>query len=156
MRQYPESFDEVKPAGQIRRLGALLYDFMITVALWMLIGGIAVAINQGESTDVSSPAMLQSVLFILTYLFFGFFWTRNGQTLGMQAWRLRIQTPEGMVLTWWQALLRYISACLSIGTLGLGYLWMFIDRDGLSLHDRLSGTYVVELPPRNKKKSKKK
>ncbi|MCV6588358.1 MAG: RDD family protein [Marinobacterium sp.] len=152
MRQFPESFDQTRPATPVRRLGALLYDFMITVALWMLIGAIAVAFNQGESTDVEKPALLQSVLLILTYLFFAFFWTRNGQTLGLQAWRLRVQTPEGAALSWWQALLRYISAMLSWGTLGLGYLWMFIDRDGLSLHDRLSGTCVVELPKKDRKK----
>lgn len=153
MRQFPESFDEIKTAGPMRRLGALLYDFMLTVTIWMLVGGIAVALNKGESTDVSHPAMLQTALFIVTYLFFAFFWTRSGQTLGMMAWRVRVQTPEGMALTWWQALTRYLSACLSIGTLGLGYLWMFIDRDGLSLHDRLSGTCIVELP-RHKKKAK--
>jgi len=151
VRQFPESFDEVQPAGPLRRLGALLYDFMIIVAIWMMIGAIAVAINQGESTDVSRPAVLQTVLFIITYLFFAFCWTRSGQTLGMMAWRLRVQTPEGMALTWWQALTRYLAACLSLATLGLGYLWMFIDRDGLSLHDRLSSTCIVQLPAKKKK-----
>ena len=152
MRQYPESFDEIKPAGPLRRLGALLYDFMITVALWMVIGALAVSVNGGEATDPTRPALLQTILLIITFVFFAFFWTRNGQTLGLQAWRLRVQTPEGQSLNWWQALLRFMAAGLSIAALGLGYLWMFIDRDGLSLHDRLSGTCVVELPKQKRKK----
>ncbi len=152
MRQFPESFDEIKPAGPLRRLGALLYDFMLTAALWMVVGAIAVGLNGGEATDPSRPALLQSILFIITFMFFAFFWTRNGQTLGLLAWRLRVQTPEGLALSWWQALLRFMAAGLSIAALGLGYLWMFVDRDGLSLHDRLSGTCVVELPKQKRKK----
>lgn len=154
MRQFPESFEDIKPATPIKRLGALLYDFMLTVALWMVIGGIAVALNRGEATSSSETALLQSALLVITYFFFAFFWTRSGQTLGLMAWRLRVQTPEGMHLTWSQALMRFIAASLSFATLGLGYVWMFFDRDGLSLHDRLSGTCVVQLPKPAKKRKK--
>ena len=41
-------------------------------------------------------------------------------------------------------------ACVSLAALGLGYFWIWIDRERLAWHDRWSGTRVVVLP---KKKS---
>lgn len=146
-RQFPESFDQLKAASPIKRLISLIYDFLIMLSVWFLIGGIAVAINRGEAVTGS---LLQVAMFIISYLFLAFFWTRGGQTLGMQSWRLRVQTAEGYSLTASQALKRYLAAILSIATFGLGYLWMFIDKEGLSWHDRLSGSCIVELPKKKK------
>ncbi|WP_372831448.1 RDD family protein [Pontibacterium sp.] len=152
-RRFPETFDQVKTASPFKRLGALLYDFMIIVALWMIIGFVAVAINHGEAQ--TSP-MFHSLLFIITFCFFAFFWTRNGQTLGMLAWRLRVQTPEGEHLTLTQALIRFIVAGISIAPAGLGYLWMFFNKEKMAWHDLASKTCVVELPKPSKKAKAKK
>ncbi|MBY4678986.1 RDD family protein [Marinobacterium arenosum] len=151
-RAFPERFDQVSQASPVKRLAALLYDSMLTVALWMVIGAIAVALNQGEA--VGGP-LFQSVLFILTYLFFAYFWNRSGQTLGLLAWRLRVQSVEGEHLTYSKALVRFLAAGLSLGCFGLGYLWMFVDRNRLSWHDRLSGSCVVQLPKADKKAAKR-
>lgn len=153
-RQFPETFDTVKTASPIKRLGALLYDFMLTVALWMVIGFIAVAINSGEA---QTGPLFSSLLFLVTFCFFAFFWTRSGQTLGMLAWRLRVQTPEGEQISLTQALIRFLVAGISIGCFGLGYLWMFFNREKLSWQDLASKTCVVELPkPAKQSKSAKK
>jgi uncharacterized RDD family membrane protein YckC len=81
-------------------------------------------------------------------LFFCVFWTRSGQTLGMLAWRLRVERSDGATLTWRDALLRLAGACVSLAALGLGYFWIWIDRDRLTWHDRWSGTRVVVVPKR--------
>ncbi len=81
-------------------------------------------------------------------LFFGWFWTRSGQTLGMQAWRLRVQQPDGSPISWRQALVRMGGAVLSALCLGAGYWWLLFDRERRTWHDRLSGTRVVLLPKR--------
>ena len=92
---------------------------------------------------------LQAAITATTVLFFGWFWTRSGQTLGMQAWRLRVQQPDGSAIGWRQALIRMGGAVLSGLCLGAGYWWALFDRDRCTWHDRLSGTRVVLLPKRD-------
>ncbi|WP_151702850.1 RDD family protein [Nitrincola alkalilacustris] len=142
--------DEIRtsPAGLGRRLMAMFYDLLLILSIWMIIGFIAVAINDGEA--VEGPIM-KATLFSATFLFFGFFWTRNGQTLGMQAWRLRVQTMDGRRLSWWKALLRYMLAIPSLLVFGLGYFWMLFGDERLTWHDRLSDTCVVLLPKLERK-----
>ncbi|MGB5613384.1 MAG: RDD family protein, partial [Sedimenticolaceae bacterium] len=77
--------------------------------------------------------------------FFSWFWTHGGQTLGMRAWRLKLLDSEGDPVTLKLSLIRLGAALLSALPLGLGYLWVLIDRDGLAWHDRLSRTRLVVL-----------
>ena len=79
-------------------------------------------------------------------LFFGWFWTWRGQTLGMLRGACACERNDGVALTWRDALMRLAGACVSLLPLGLGYFWIWIDRDRLAWHDRWSGTRVVVLP----------
>ncbi|RDE25006.1 RDD family protein [Motiliproteus coralliicola] len=135
-------------ASLIKRLGAMLYDSLLLAALWMVVGAVGVALNNGEA--VKGP-VFNSALFLVTFLFFMIFWTRSGQTLGMLAWRIRIQTPEGQAISGLQALIRFFSAGLSLLCLGAGYWWMLFDKQGLTWHDRYSESRVVQLPKPKKK-----
>lgn len=135
------------PAPLWRRLAAMLYDSLLIAALWMLVGGLGVALNGGEA--VGGP-LFKSLLFLVTFGFFAFFWTRNGQTLGMMAWRLRVESHQGGGMSAFQALLRFFTAALSLACLGLGYWWMLWDRECRTWHDRYSETRVVLLPKKKK------
>lgn len=147
VRKFPEDPKTLPPASLLRRLGAMLYDSLLIIAIWMLIGGIAVALNDGKA--VQGP-FFSSTLFLVTYLFFAGFWTRSGQTLGMQAWRIRIQTEDGCSIGLMQSLIRFFMAMASMLCAGLGYWWMLIDKDKLTWHDRYSETRTVQLPARKK------
>jgi len=154
-RPFREEFSDVRPATLIRRLLAMIYDALLVIAIWMVVGGIAVALNDGEaispqSNTPAAVALFHSTLFCVTFLFFGFFWTRNGQTLGMLAWRLRVQTLEGGRLSWSKALVRFICAIPSVGLLGIGLFWMLFTDERLSLHDRWSDSCIVQLPKRTR------
>ncbi|GAA0795184.1 RDD family protein [Marinobacterium sediminicola] len=159
-RPFKQEFAQITPASFIKRLMAMVYDSLLLLALWMVIGAVSVGINGGEAISIESSsrttvALFNSALFCATFLFFGFFWTRNGQTLGMLAWRLRVQTMAGGRLSWGQALMRFLLAIPSLGLFGIGFLWMLLTDERLSLHDRWSGSCVVQLPkPEKKKKAK--
>ena len=64
----------------------------------------------------------------------------------MLTWRLRVQQRNGAPLTVWQAVLRYMTAIPSLALGGIGFFWMLVDREKLTLYDRLSGTRLVVLP----------
>lgn len=149
MRKRFADLDQTWPAGLGRRLGAMIYDALILMAIWMLLGFVAVAINGGEAN--TSP-LFHSVLFVATFAFFAFFWMRGGMTLGMQAWRLRVETPEGLSLTLPQCLMRFLVAGLSFAALGLGYWWVLIDGERRGWSDIASGSRVVVVPKSGKNK----
>lgn len=144
-RQFPNQ-QWTQPANLTRRLGALLYDFLIIVALWMFAGFARLPFVEADAmTDSAGPAF-QSALFILTFGFFAFFWLRTGQTLGMQAWRIRVQNENGTAMSPTQALMRFLCASISIASLGLGYIWMLFSKNKVTWHDQFSDTVVVYVP----------
>ena len=94
--------------------------------------------------DVQQSSIFYSVLIYTWNLawvsyFFVFFWTRSGQTLGMKAWRLRVQNLDGSLINKMTAVKRLLPTLL-----GLGNLTVIFDRKNkLSLQDRLTNTEVV-------------
>ena len=130
-------------ASLVKRLLAMMYDSLLIMAVWMLVGYVFIAFNDGEA--VSGP-LFNSTVFLVTFLFFALFWTRSGQTLGMLAWRLRIESDQGQPLSARQALLRFMGALFSALAFGLGYWWIIFDSNKLGWHDRWSNSRVVQPP----------
>ena len=141
----PRSYDQSNTASAslLRRLGAILYDTFIVIALCFAVTAIWLYF---VDTEYAAGAAFQSTLFITIFGFFGLFWTRTGQTIGMMAWRIRIQSSEGTSISWMQALIRFMCATFSAGAFGLGYLWMLVNNEKLTLQDKISNTVVVYLP----------
>lgn len=44
--------------------------------------------------------------------FYGVFWRKAGQTLGMQTWRLKTMNRDGSLLSWGKAVKRILAACV--------------------------------------------
>ena len=90
--------------------------------------------------------MVQLIAVVTVMGFFCSFWLKSGQTLGMQAWRIKLASFSGARATPRQAVVRCFGALLSFACFGLGYLWCLVDRNGRYWHDYLSGTELVLLP----------
>jgi uncharacterized RDD family membrane protein YckC len=135
------------PAGLMRRLGAVLYDTLVVIALWLVTLFPLVAV----SNDSVGGATVQSLLFVEAFAFFAYFWVARGQTLGMLAWRLQLVSTQppysdsGITLK--QALLRFVGGLASLATLGLGHLWILFDGEKRAWPDMFSHTRVLHIPP---------
>jgi uncharacterized RDD family membrane protein YckC len=142
----------VERAGLLRRLGAMLYDGLLLLAVLMVATALFLPLTGGEAVDPARNPVLEwvyrAVLLLLIVGFFGFFWTRRGQTLGMASWRLRVEREDGGLLTWTDTLRRLGWGLLSLLPCGLGFVWVLVDPQQRAWHDRLSGTRVVVLPKR--------
>ena len=125
-----------------RRLGAMVYDSMIVVAIWMATIFLLVTISRSEITGF----WLQSLLFLEVFFFFLYFWRAEGQTVGMMAWRMRVLSDDGNLISISQATMRFAGAILAIGCFGLGYLWALVDPLGRSWPDLMSGSHIVVEP----------
>ena len=138
------------PAGLLRRLGALLYDSLLLGAVLMIATALFLPLTGGEAiTSAGDPLLAwtyRGVLAGLVVLFYGSFWTRSGQTLGLASWRLRLEREDGGVLTWGDTLRRLAAAVVSLLAAGLGWIWIVVDPGKRAWHDRLSHTRVVVVP----------
>ena len=157
--QAPQHIEHFPRAGFRRRFGAWVYDFLLAAAVYMVMGAVGFGIfgiffnqgwidNQGyqHAIELQQASFLYSLLIytwniVWVCFFFVYFWSRSGQTLGMRAWRLKVQNQDGSLITKKTATKRLLPTLL-----GLGNLTVIFDRKHkLSLQDRLTDTEVVVL-----------
>ena len=152
MESYPR-------AGFRRRLGSYVYDFLLSIAVYMFSGAIAFVIfallfaqgtidNQGfdHAIDLKSSSVLYESLITGWALFwvgffFVFFWAKSGQTIGMRAWRLRVQNFDGSKISKKTGVKRLLFTLLGLGNLAV----IFDRKSKLSLQDRFTDTEIVVL-----------
>jgi hypothetical protein len=92
----------------------MFYDLFLIIPLLMLTSALLIAIHGPTDNAVvrSVPAWQQ---WIVTYLalvgFFGLFWRQKGQTLGMQAWRVKLVSRLDNARVPWTHVFIRISHC---------------------------------------------
>ncbi len=137
-----------------RRMLALVYDSLPTLAMWLfvavpfVVGHSVVTGNVRKNIEPFSALhwLLVLTCWAVTGLYATASWRRGGQTLGMRPWRLRVVPVDGATPTRAALWRRYAVATLSLLAGGLGFWWAWIDRDRLTWHDRAAGTRVVRVP----------
>jgi uncharacterized RDD family membrane protein YckC len=154
----PDDLAACPAPGLLRRLGAMVYDGLLVLAIVLTTTGLlnvfaprpeipegAASVSIEDMQTVSGP-LLSGLLFVEIFAFFAFFWVRHGRTLGMQAWRLRVVAPDGHRIGLDTALKRFIAAIPALGLFGLGYLWVWIDPQRRAWTDLLSGSRTIVVP----------
>jgi uncharacterized RDD family membrane protein YckC len=131
-------------AGPLSRLAAGCYDLLILTGVLVSTSFVVIAARGGIAVPVGNP-VFQGFLAAQVAAYFIGFWARGGQTPGMRAWRLRVQTVDGNTPSPAVAAVRFGAALLAAAPAGLGFLWMLVDADNRTWHDRLSGTRIVRL-----------
>ncbi len=124
-----------------------------------LVMGVRILLGLGPADDGTvqlDANLVRLVALFTTMVFFSWFWLKNGQTLGMQAWRIKLVDFDGAQPKAGRIAIRCLGALLSAACLGLGYLWSLLDSKGRYWHDYLSGTELVLLPKKNTSGDEKK
>ncbi|PWI33777.1 hypothetical protein DI392_08410 [Vibrio albus] len=145
-------------AGLGSRLYALIYDGILVLALEFFAAGIVVAILKalvaaglmtyapysGASDLLGGHPILRNLYTLylggIWISFFVYFWTTTGQTPGMRARKLRLQNPDGSLVSITQALIR-----IGTSAFGLSNLSSPFDRQKRGFHDVWAKTDVVVL-----------
>jgi uncharacterized RDD family membrane protein YckC len=157
----------------------MFYDLFLIIPLVLLTSALLIAIHGPTDNAVvrSVPAWQQ---WIVTYLalvgFFGLFWRQKGQTLGMQAWRVKLVSRlDNARVPWTHVFIRISTAAapvilsllpflyfninnasvlvyvIAAIIAGMGFFWRWGNTERLYLHDQLSSTELRLAPPRTKK-----
>ena len=124
------------------KIKAFLTDmFMIMMPLAYLV---TYVIMNGKE-DMQSSLIARNSLWIVYGIIMILFWSTKGQTPGYKAYNLKVidaNTKEKP--SFLKSFLRYIFFVIS-STIIIGELIAFFRKDKKTLHDLLSGTYVIEL-----------
>jgi uncharacterized RDD family membrane protein YckC len=156
-----------------RRLVSMVYECLLGFAVLFLPFLIFEMITGARHTPLIEH-MRQVLAFVVLGLYFIHQWSRDGQTLAMKTWRLKLvrsghahvspKTAAVRYLLSWMWVLPALVVSLALdlhrwqalGAVGAGVLlWSltaFLDKDRQFLHDKLSGTRLVQLPAPEKKK----
>lgn len=144
--------------GILRRVASAFYDLMLCLALLMVLTllyqqGALRMIYGSDTLQAMSDAgtldrdpFLSMLIIIAIYGFFSLFYTLRGQTLGMQAWRMRVEQLDGTSITWRQAINRVSISLVSWLCGGLGIWWAIWDKQSRTWADIVSGTRTIVLP----------
>jgi uncharacterized RDD family membrane protein YckC len=173
----PTSYLRSLPAPTIKRRIALnLYEMLVlfgVLALTFLVPHLTI----GVLFEVTAPStILMAHLYLVLAFYFMWYWTKTGQTLAMQTWRIQLVSEDGSIMKRSQALMRFaigslwlipaalllfinikMNPSVSMGasvsiiffsiTLFLWPLSAVLDRKNCqSIPDRWSGTRLVQLP----------
>ena len=155
--------------GLARRLACFVYEGVLLFGVVMAAGLVYGVVTQQRHALVGAFG-LRVFLFLVLGAYFVWFWTRSGQTLAMQTWRIRLVTRDGRPVTRLRALCRYLLAwlwfapalvalelaglqgalpafgALVAGALAYGALaWLHPDRQ--YWHDAACGTRLVTWSP---------
>lgn len=155
----------MKRIGLIKRLLVIVYDGLLlcsvlffTSALWMLLFNLAApssfyidpsqldAHKLASFTSFAKAIAFSIVLvniLIVSFVFYGWFWTHGGQTLGMRAWKLYLTRPDGKFIDWPLAAKRYVLALLSWACAGMGFLWILVHPQRKAWHDIFTDTQII-------------
>lgn len=120
------------PRGSfLERLAALVLDLILVGIL----GGAVLDLHDREGAFI-----------ILALTYHVIFWAWKGTTIGGVICQLRLVRVDGRPLEVTDAIVRALTGVLSMGALGLGFLWILRDEQRQSWHDMVAGTLVVKTP----------
>ncbi|MEW4983197.1 MAG: RDD family protein [Cycloclasticus sp.] len=127
------------PPNIFKRLAVIVYDLLLLIAV-LFLATLVLLPFQDENLFQPNSWQYSVYLLVVSFLFYGWFWTKSGQTLGLVAWKLQVADEDGRNINWQQALVRFIVAIFSWGIFGLGILWILVNKDRLTWHDIASNS----------------
>ena len=130
------------PCGFFRRLAIIVYDFAIVISLLMLATMLAMLAGFGGRTAMKDP-FYTAYLLAIWFLYLSWCWHKGGMTVGMRAWRVRIEDENGNRPGWGKSTTRFLASLVSAAAAGAGFFWSLGDSRKRTWHDILSRTRLV-------------
>ena len=134
--------DDIVPCGLLRRLAIMLYDALVILALLIIAAALAMVVGFDSATALKDWGYTMYLLTVW-FLYLAWCWRKGGMTVGMRAWRVRIQNEGGDLPGWGQCLVRFVTSFLSAAIAGAGFIWSLFEDRKRCWHDILSRTRLL-------------
>ena len=136
----------MKDAGFFKRVFSLIYDSLAVIGIMLSLSLLLVLVNGGTTEENKFASLIQFL--IITFsgpCFYTYFWlSNNGQTLGMQAWKIQlVSNNNGLSVK--DCLYRCFISVISFLIFGIGYFLILFRKDNKSLSDLLTKTQIIDL-----------
>lgn len=153
----------------LKRLLAAIYDSFLILATVFFATALTLPFTKGEIAAENKIYMSFYLLFVI-YIFYGWFWTHGGQTLGMRVWKQKLVQLDGKPVNWKQCFIRFITGLPAwlLFLIGLifsiktdiaeslinipgwllavaGFVWVLFDNRSNNWRDNLSGTHIINV-----------
>jgi len=153
--------------SRLRRFACMMYEGVLLFAVVFLAAYLFDTLTQSRHA-LTLRAGRQAVLFAAIGLYFVLCWRLGGQTLAMKTWHIRLTSMDGARPGLGRLIARYaLSWLLPLAGAGviaaaarglawpsvymlivvtpfLNFVWSWLDRDAVFLHDRLLGTRLTD------------
>ena len=132
-------------AGFFIRIFSLVYDSLAILGIIFSLTLLLVMVNGGRPVTGEIADFIQLLITVLSGpVFYSYFWlANNGQTLGMQAWKIKLISEEKLSLR--ICLLRCAFSTFSFLFFGLGYLYILLNKEKKSLSDVVTNTRICKI-----------
>ena len=128
-------------------LAAMFYDLVLLFGILLLATTLVVVplkiSHEATTLDGNLLLLFQLYLVAVIIIFYTWFWSHGGQTLGMRTWKFKVVSQSGEQLSLLYACKRLLLALLTLAPAGLGVWWKFFDSDNQTLYDRLAGSRLI-------------
>jgi uncharacterized RDD family membrane protein YckC len=141
-RSLERETDRPTYANGLRRIAAIFYDSILLTGILFVATAFLLTLNHGEAFQPGN-LIYSAVLILISATFFTWFWTHGGQTLGMRAWKIRLEKADGTPCDAKTALSHWIIGVILGSLMGLGWWFALIDRKGRALQDVICRTRVL-------------
>jgi uncharacterized RDD family membrane protein YckC len=140
----PEASPLVFPLAPLgRRFLAGLTDALIL----LLATGLFVLILWRAGVHVSPQPLnfvvLGCIVFFFLLVYFGLFTALASATPGLLWMGIEVRNLDGNFPSRHEAFWRAVGYLVSISALMMGFIWALVDSEGLTWHDRISGTFLT-------------
>ena len=133
-------------AGLIRRLLALLYDSFLIIGIYMSYVILVTYLNGSALESQLEILFLQFSFIIFIFLFYCYFWKfNNGQTLGMQVWKIKLVSSGNEEININKMVLRCaLSMIFSLVFLS-NFIFIIFNKERKTLGDYFSKTKLLKV-----------
>ena len=121
----------------LKRIAASIYDLFLLLGVWFAVGSFAVWINGGI---IEAKWIGPFLVLLSTWIFYGYFWTHGGKTLGMAVWKFEIYSIDENKINFQKVSIRFFSNVITVLLGGTPLILMYFSKNNLSLSDYLSKT----------------
>jgi len=95
-----------------RRMASFTYEALLLFGLGLIPGALgAMWVARSGQASLQSDTALRLFAFFFFGAYFVWCWSRRGQTLAMQTWRISVVGPDGAPPSRGRALFRYVACC---------------------------------------------